>query len=138
MAPTFKHGKNAFFSVTSATGGTINLSSGLDDISFPRTADSAETTVFGLGDRRNIAGIRDASVSVSGHFSSTHDAKLPAMLGHSTTLNYIYGPAGNSTGLRKYTGGCILTSYEISSPVGDKVSMKLEFQGSGAVTATAF
>lgn len=138
MAPTFTHGKGAFFSVTSATGGTINFSSGLDDCTLSRQLDTAEVTTFGDNDRNYIVGLRGADFSISGHFSSTHTKKLDPLLGHSTIPQFVYGPQGTSSGSRKYTGGCIMTSLEYHSPVDDKVDMGIDFIVTGAITSTSY
>ena len=69
MAPNFKHGKGAFFSMTSSTGGTINCSSGVDDSSLERTVETAEVTTYGDDDKVYLSGLRDATIPVAGHFA---------------------------------------------------------------------
>ena len=138
MAPSFRSGKNAFFSITSATGGTINYSSGLDDASLERMANALDVTTYGDSDHVYIAGLRDATMSLSGTFASTYEEKLFPMLGHSTTPQFVYGPESTSNTRRKYSGGAILTGVTIGSPVDDKVAMSFTLQASGAITATTF
>lgn len=138
MAPTFKHGKNAYFAITSTTGGTINLSSGLAETSLSRSLDTAEVTTFGDGDKNYIPGLRDATFSVSGHYSSTHADKLDPLIGWSTLPTFTFGPEGNTVTNIKYTGKTILTSLEYGASVGDKINLSLSFQCSGAITSTNF
>lgn len=139
MAPLFRHGKGTFFSITSATGGTINLSSGIDSASLARSLDTAEVTHFQQNDKVYIPGLRDHTFSVSGHFSSTHTAKLDALIGSTSGGAYVYGPDGSTAaGRRKYTGSALVTGLTYDTPVGDKVSMSIDLQGSGAVTAGVF
>ena len=138
MALTFRHGKDAFFSITSATGGTVTCSSGLDDSSLKRTVDTAEVTTYVDDDKVYLAGHRDATISVSGVFNSTHEAKFTSLLGHSTRPTWIYGPHGNTTGYRKYSAKCIVTGLDISSPSKDAVKIAMTLQGSGAITSTVF
>ena len=138
MTPSFRPGKNAYFSLTSATGGTINYSSGLDDASLDRVANALKVTTFGDSDNVYIAGLRDATLSLSGSFASTYEEKLSALLGHSTTPQWVYGPESTSNTRRKLSGGAILTSFNIGSPVDDKVSMSFDLQCSGAITSTTF
>ena len=138
MAPSFRSGKNAYFSLTSATGGTINYSSGLDDASLNRVAQALKVTTFGDSDEVYIAGLRDATLKLSGHFASTYEEKLFALLGHSTTPQWVYGPESTSNTRRKYSGGGIVTDVSVGSPVGDKVAMSFSLQCSGTITATTF
>lgn len=137
MAPTFKHGKGSFLSLA-ITGSTVNLSSGLDDVTFTRNADTAEITTYGDNDRSYLVGLRDATANFSGHWSSTHETFLNARLGSTTALTMKFGPGGNASGARQYQAGVILTSLEVGAPVGDKVSLSGTIQVSGAVTSTAF
>ena len=54
--------------------------------------------------------------------------------GQAATLSFEYGPEGSTAGDAKYTGECIMTSYEKSGAVGDVVTYSAEFQVTGAVT----
>lgn len=140
MAPTFKHGKGAVFYF--ATGGSsasaINLSSGTDTTDLERSVDKAEVTTYGDNDKVYLAGLRDATIKYSGPFSSTHAKKIEAMLGNSTGGYFVFGPEGTASGARKYKGACIIESYKVGAPVGDRVSIEAGFQCSGAITSTSF
>ena len=138
MALTFRSGKNAFVSITSATGGTINLSSGLDDASLNRVAQALKVTTFGDSDEVYIPGLRDATIRLAGHFASTYEEKLSALLGSTAGGSWIFGPESTANTRRKTSGASILTGYVVGAPVGDKVSMSMTLQCSGAITATTF
>lgn len=138
MAPTFRHGKGAYFALTSSTGGTINASSGVDDSSLERAVETAEVTTYGDDDKVYLSGLRDATIPFSGHFASTYAKKFDPMLGHSTGTTFTWGPEGNSTGRRKYTGKAIITELSYEVPVDDKVSMSGSLQVSGPITSTNF
>ena len=131
--PTFYHGKGASFQF----GGT-NFSSGIEEVSFPRSVDTAEVTTYGDNDRNYIAGLRSGSISVSGIFASSYEAIIAPFLGGSTALTFIFGPTSTASGRRKESGSCILTGYEVGAPVGDKVSMKIDLMITGAVTSGTF
>ena len=138
MAPSFRSAKSGFLSVTSATGGTVNLSSGLDNVSISRSVGDLIVTTFGDSDVVRIAGLRDGSISFSGHFASTYEEKLSALLGHSTTPQFIYGPESTSNTRRKLSGGFILTGFDIGGSVDGKVDMSGTLALSGAITSTTF
>lgn len=113
------------------------MSSYVDSVSHDRMQETAETTAFGNDDKTFIAGLMDGSFSLSGHWDSTEDAALAGTF-DGATVSIIYGPAGNGSGAVRYTASCLVTNYNISSPVGDKVSWSASFQRSGALTRDTF
>jgi predicted secreted protein len=136
--PTFKHGKNAQFELE----GT-NLSNTLNEISMPREIETAETTAFGTQDKTYIVGLSDATVSVSGMFDATTDSAISTIIsnlksGSIASASFTYGPSGSAASSPKFTGEALVTSYEISSPVGDVITYSLELQCTGAVSGTTY
>ena len=138
MAPSFVHGKSGHFDMTDTGGTTVNFSSGLSDVSIDRSLDTAEVTAMGDNDRAYVVGLRGATISVSGHFASTYAEKIDGMLGNSTATNWIFGPAGNTGGFRKYNGEGNLTSLAYGATVDGKVDMSFTVQVTGAVTSGTF
>lgn len=132
--PTFRHGKAAVFKIDDSGGTLRNISDSLNSISFPREAEVLETTSFGSSDRTYIVGFKNGTISIEGSFDATYDGYLAGALGQDATLSFEYGPEGSTSTYTKYTGECILTSYESTAGVGDVVSVSAEFQISGAVT----
>jgi hypothetical protein len=132
--PTFRHGKAAVFKIDDSGGTLRNISDALNSISFPREAEVLETTSFGSSDRTYIVGFKNGTISIEGSFDATYDGYLAGVLGQDATLSFEYGPEGSTSTYTKYTGECILTSYESTAGIGDVVSISAEFQISGAVT----
>jgi hypothetical protein len=132
--PTFTHGKATVFKVDNSGGSLTDISNVLTDVSFPQTVETAETSSFGSSAKTYVVGLSDATISASGNFDATVDAHLSGILGQAATVSFEYGPEGLATGDSKYTGECILTSYEKSGAVGDVVTFSAEFQVTGAVT----
>lgn len=135
---TFKHGKNAQFVL-----GAINLSDTLNEISLPREIETAETTAFGDQDKTYIVGLSDATVSLSGMFDATANTAINAIItnlksGSISSASFTYGPSGSASTSPKFTGSALVTSYEISSPVGDVITYSLELQCTGAVTGSTY
>jgi predicted secreted protein len=136
--PTFVHGKNAQFTL-----GATNISNTLNEISMPREIETAETTTFGQQDKTYITGLSDATVSVSGMFDATVDAAINTLItnlksGSIASASFRYGPAGSAGGAVKFEGDVLITSYELSSPVGDVVTYSLEMQVTGGVTGGTY
>lgn len=138
MAPTFKHGKSGYLSMSDTGGSTFNASSGIDGSSLDRVCKMEETSAYGDDDRTYIPGLRDATIPVSAHFASTYDEKLTGMIGNSTATNWVWGPAGNTAGLRKHTGSAHLSKLSISVPVDGKISASFDMQVTGPITSTTF
>jgi len=134
----FVHGKSAVFKLDNASGSLVDYSAFLEDISFPRSIETAETTTFGSSAKSYITGLTDATISLSGKFDATADSTIAAVVGQSATLTFEYGPEGSAGGKVKYTGECIITSYEVGATVGDAVTASVELQVSGAITRTTF
>jgi len=132
--PTFRHGKAAVFKIDDSGGTLRNISDALNSISFPREAEVLETTSFGSSDRTYIVGFKNGTISIEGSFDATYDGYLAGALGQDATLSFEYGPEGSTSTYTKYTGECILTSYESTAGIGDVVSISAEFQITGAVT----
>ncbi len=134
----FVHGKSTDFRLDNSGGTLTDISSYLDNVSFPQPIETAETTVFGQASKTYIVGLKDSSISLSGKWDSTLDAQIAAVVGQSATLSFQYGPAGTTVGNIKYTGECFVTSYDVTNAVGDVVTFSVELQVTGAVTRTTY
>lgn len=132
--PTFRHGKSTTFKIDDSGGTLRDISNTLTDVSFPQSVDTAETSSFGDSAKTYIVGLSDSTVSISGNFDATVDGYLAGGIGAAATLSFEYGPEGSTAGYVKYTGECILTSYEKSGAIGDVVTYSAEYQVTGAVT----
>jgi len=130
----FVHGKDSVFKLDNSGGTLTDISSYVNNVDFPETADVSETTTLGADNKTYIAGLKDATISLAGLWDSTADAIFGAVVGQSATLSFEYSPEGTGSGAVKYTGEAILTSYAVSSPVGDAVGYSADLQVSGAIT----
>lgn len=139
MAVTPRHGRGSQLAIDSTSGSLVNFSSGLTEMSLSRELDTAEITSFGDNDKSYIPGLRGATISFSGNFSSTHAEVLDGVLGRNSTatLSWEYSPDGSTAaGRHLLKGEGFLTSLEYSAPVDDKVTLSGEMIVSGAVTST--
>lgn len=134
----FVHGKSGAFKLDNSGGTLTDISAYLDNVSFPESVETGETTVFGNASKTYVVGLKDTTISLSGKWDSVVDAHLAGILGQSATVTFEYGPAGSTAGLVKYTGECIVTSYDVTTPVADVVTFSLELQVTGNVTRTTF
>lgn len=130
------HGSKAVFMVGTAAAPAVvqNLSQYGNSVGMTLNRDSAEVTTFALQSKQYIPGLKDATIPFEGPFDTLSDAILWDLLNAGTIANFEYYPAGNTTGLPKYSGQLFVTSYEVSSDVGDANSTSGEFQVTGNVT----
>lgn len=139
--PTFRHGRNTVFKIDDSGATLRDISNVLSEVTYSPETEVAETTVFDSGSKptkQYITGFTDGTISVSGRWDATVDGYLSGILGQEATVTYEYGPEGSTTGRVKYTGECILTSYERSNTVGDTVNFTAEFQMTGTQTRTTW
>lgn len=135
--PTFRHGKNAVFKIDNSGGSLQDISDTVNEVTFSRSLETGETTSFGSAAKTYVAGLSDATISISGTWDAATDAILAGGIGVDT-LSFEYGPEGSTATRVKYSGECICTSYEPGSPVGDVVTYSAEYQITGAVTRGAW
>jgi hypothetical protein len=131
--PTFRHGKTAVFKIDDSGGTPRDISDTVNEVTFSRSLETGETTSFGSSAKTYVAGLSDATISISGTWDATVDNYLAGGIGVDT-LSFEYGPEGSTSTRIKYTGECICTSYEPGSPVGDVVTYSAEYQITGPVT----
>ena len=130
--PTFTHGKSAAFKIDDSGGTLRDISNVLTDVSVSRTADVAEVSAFSNSSKAFVAGLKDASIPISGSFDATVDGYLKAILG--VEGDFEFYPIGTTGGNPKASGKAIMTSYDRTPDVGGAVSFSAAFQVSGDVT----
>jgi hypothetical protein len=128
--PTFRHGKQ-----TAVLLNGTNMSPFLNEATTTQEIDTAETTPFGIQDKTYIVGLSDATISTSGLFDSTAGASNDVLTGiiaqEDNTFTVL--PEGAVKGRRSVLANGQLTSYEVSSPVGDVVAISAEVQADGGL-----
>jgi hypothetical protein len=128
MAPV--HGKN-----TRVYANGYDLTLFLRKLTPVGTVETADASTFGRQSKVKVAGQKDAKLTAEGLFSHANitaadvDDVLSAALGVENVL-WLYGPAGDAIGARAVGLVAIESSYEVSSDVGDVVSVKAEAEAS--------
>jgi hypothetical protein len=132
--PTFVHGSKGIFKIADAGSVMRDISNVLKSEGLPRSADTADTSALGTTSKTYIPGMFDGTISIDGMYDVTVDGYLAGILGLMTT--YEYYPTGTGVTNVKYSGACLLTSYETTSGVDDAAKITGEIQLSGPVTRT--
>ena len=133
---------NSYIEVDDSGGTPRNLSAYIEEIG-PLGEEASFLDVTGLNDtaQRVISGVGSGQELVlRGAFDDTAttgpDAVLSGIVGKTGTVSY--GPAGNSSGLRKITGEFLCLSYRVISKVGDQVRFEARFKQDNAITLTTW
>jgi hypothetical protein len=138
----FVHGKVAHVEMDDDQGALFDLSPYANEVDYPVSIDTAETSHFGSQPKTYLAGLDDATVSIKGMFDATIDQKIAASVANALatneTITVEIGPAGTATGSPKYTMECVPTGYEVDAPVGDVVTFSLDLQRTGATTRSTY
>ena len=128
--PTFRHGKK-----TAVFLNGTDMSPFLNEATQTQEIETAETTAFSDDDKTYITGLGDGTISTSGMFDSTAGASDPVLRGtigqEDNTFTVL--PEGSTSGSRAVIANGQLTSYEVSSPVGDVVAISAEVQADGGL-----
>jgi hypothetical protein len=128
--PTFRHGKK-----TAVFLNATDMSPFLNEATTTQEIETTETTTFGVQDKTYIAGMSDGTISTSGLFDSTAGASNAVLSGalllEDNTFTVL--PEGVVAGRRSVLANGQVTSYEISSPVSDVVSISAEVQADGGL-----
>ena len=130
--PTFTHGKSAAFKIDDSGGTLRDISNVLTDVSVSKTADVAEVSAFSSSSKAYVAGLKDATITISGSFDATVDGYLSGILGVEGSFEFY--PIGTTGGNPKASGEAICTSYDRTPDVGGAVNFTAAFQVSGDVT----
>ena len=129
--PTFRHGKN-----TTVLSDDFDLTTYLNSASVAASVEVPETTTFGSSDRSFIVGHNEGTVSFEGLFDGTTDSAdsiFYAALGNTTDKVISVSTDSTSVGGRAILVSSASTSYEISSPLTDVVSVSGEAVANGGL-----
>ncbi len=131
--PTFFHGKDAEVYLADSGNTERNLTSYATSVGIPVEVETAEVTTLGDDDKVYVTGLRDRTISIEGKWDATVDGYISGLLGGTPRAWKVF-PAGSAAGRPYYSGSAILTSYEVTSEIGDAIGFSAELQNSGAVT----
>ena len=136
----FVHGKSAVFKIDNAGGGSLtDISTYVDSVEgLPGEREIADVTTLGQTGHKSVPGLVNGTFTIGGPWDATLDAIMGVLQVATATATFEHGPAGSTTGLVRYTGECWVTSYTVSTPVGDKVSWTASVQVDGDVTRNTF
>jgi hypothetical protein len=128
--PTYRHGKNTVVLIDQ-----FDLSGYFKESTTSRSVETSDTTAFGNSAKTYIAGLKDATMNLSGMFDGSVgavDETMAASLGGIDDIVTVQ-IEGNVVGTIAHMMEAQQTSYEVSSPVGDVVSVTAQLQADGGL-----
>jgi hypothetical protein len=127
----FASARNAQFTIA----GT-DISAYTDSVGgIQNTTDMLEVTAFGATSKSFVGGLRNGdTITISGKWDPAVNTALSALLGSASTSAWIYGPAGSTTGNVKFSGNCLVKTYEVQAQVANVLTWSATLQISGNVT----
>ena len=124
----FVHGSDSVFKLDNAGGSLTDISTYVNNVDFPETADVAETSTLGASNKTYIVGLKDATISLGGLFDATVDAiaKAPPPLVELAPLSVtdelpvaVIVALSKTKPLKKPLSLCISTEVATTSPTGE-------------------
>jgi len=137
------HGKDSYFAIKDSANVTLrDIGSHCDSIALDRDIDMAETTTIGQESKTWLPGLDGAEISLSGKYDSLVISGPDVVLSDDFTskarVDFEYGPEGNAVGKVKYSGGCYVSKYQISTPLEGIVKFSATCKIDGAVARGAY
>ena len=115
-------------------GGSATLVASITAFSIDNSGDALETTVLGSSARTYVAGLTNATGSMSLLWRDDDGAQLALFAGPgSAPATLELYPSGQTTGI-KLSGEVIITSHSIDTGLDGAVTAECAFQVSGALT----
>lgn len=138
----FFNSKTSTFELDDTAAAQQDISADVNEIGgLPGPRNLSEVTALPDAGTKWIPSLENVIITLAGLFSDTATSGADAVLGplrtHTAAVDFEYGPEGNSAGDMMFTGTCWVTSYEITSRVGDTVAWRATLQVDGVVTRAA-
>ncbi len=129
--PTFRHGKT-----TAVLLNGTDMSPYLNEATSALNIETAETTTFADDDKTYVAGLGDGTISASGLFDGSANASNAVLTGliRQEDDTFTVLPEGATAGRQAILANGQLTSYEVSTDVGDAGSWSASLSTTGTIS----
>lgn len=112
----FTHGKDAVIQFDNAADSLTDFTQYVTEVGITMNGEAIDVTTLGDTWRDFIGGIKGATITMNGIYDPTVDAALFAAV--NTAKSIQWDPQGSGSGLPRFTGEMIITSYNPTSPIG--------------------
>jgi len=134
------HGSNYRIHMEDTAGASQNVGGDFNNVTFSWTRDNPDTTTFSKDSIQRMAGLRDATVSVTALWNNAANGAtciFGALMPGSTITRVKLFPAGSTTGCTFWTACFLPSKYEEVAPVNGPMAANYELQlASGSISAS--
>jgi len=136
----FRMGSEGYAAFVHA-GGTISLYAQVRNVKISKSVNLIDRTAGLDGTMKRLAGVKDWSLNLDGLHNG---AESPMGTADAYTLveglngTVIIGPRGTATGREKFSGPCLIESFDLDFPYDDVAKWTLVVKADGAYTEGAF
>jgi hypothetical protein len=135
-----RHGRKGAFWLADSGATSRNLTSVLNSVDFPRTAEAAQATALQEDDHVYVPGVRGATIRLQGFI--TEDANqaddvlsnLLGGVGGTAASAFKWFPGGSATGLIVYSGSAYVTGYNPNGAIGGVQAFTADLTVTGSIT----
>ncbi len=119
--------------------GSNDISQYCNSSNLKQSADSHDTTTYGMNSHRYDGGLSDGTVSLGGFYDSTASTGPRAVFtaAKGTVVEVTHQPEGTGSGKPQDVFDALVTDYTEDKPTADYVTRSAELQISGDVDDTA-
>jgi hypothetical protein len=125
--------RNASLYIFDISGVCHSMSALTNSITLDYSAETPDVTGFGNNAKERLAGgITDWTLSFDGFWSSganETDALLFSLIGASEATCMVFGPAGSTAGLIKYSASAVLSKYNTKYGTNDAATISATLDG---------
>lgn len=133
MAEVFPPGYLAVLSVDST-----DVSAYCESFNLTQTRNAIRKPTFGEESPQHIGGLKDGTISGSGHVSVAGLPALQTAFDNAQPVTFDYAPSGaGSEESGSYAGSAVLSSFDVGSEADGQVSFTFDGATSGAIVYTA-
>ena len=129
---TYKGSDGVFKLVT--TGGSPAAAGELTEFNLNLSCESQDATALGDSWKKKEAGLKEGAGSLSGHYDPADAAQEDLAIGDKIDVEAY--PTGESAG-KKITGTFLVTSFELTNNLSDRVSFSAAVESDGEVVIAA-
>lgn len=137
-------GRGSYLALDNAVGVLTDMRDYVATTGLDRESEQIDVTTLGDNDTERIPGFMSGEVPMEGPVDfaagGSHEVLGSAVgaRGSNSKRTYEYGPQGNVTGDRRYTGESVVLSYSITITPDEAINFTSSARCDGAITRNTF
>ena len=125
------HGKDSVVQIEDSGGTLRTLTTDVNNVEAPITVDEGDVTGFGDASHNSVVGAQNSPIALTGPYNDLATTGIHAILsglvrgtgtGGSAGYDCRVMPSGTASGKPRLRGRVLLTTYQVTAPVGGPVT----------------